>query len=208
MDDVLCFYVFYPNNYSGTYDDTDGDGHKIDGKSLVEAIPYLIAGKGAQKKDGNDTASSFAGDLELRKETNYANTGNGYEMGRGPLGSGGGYILGTSKYRNTKQTNGKRRYWTDLGTKTHPRLAKYPTNTKTCKKWYYRIDGRYAFPESTVEEKIHYYNQTLPTNSSYVELKNSLLLSSASLASSTSVPALKDLWTAFCALSLLNPLLM
>lgn len=169
LDDVLCFYVFYPNNYSGTYDDPDGDGHKIDGGSRVEAIPYLIAGKGAQKENGDYTAGSFGGDLDLRKETNYANTGNGYEMGKGPLGSGGGYILGTSKYRNTKQTNGKRRYWTELGTKTHPRSAKYPTNTKTCKKWYYRIDGRYKLPKSQEEEKIHYYNQILPKNASYVD---------------------------------------
>ena len=172
LDDVLCFYVFYPNNYSGTYDDPDGDGHKIDGGSRVEAIPYLIAGKGAQKENGDYTAGSFDGDLDLRKETNYANTGYGYEMGNSNgkgLGREKGYILGTSKYRNTKQTNGKIRYWTELGTKNHPRSAKYPTNTKTCKKWYYRIDGRYKLPESQEEEKIHYYNQILPENASYVD---------------------------------------
>lgn len=170
LDDVLCFYVFYPNNYSGTYDDPDGDGHKIDGNSLVEPIPYLIAGKGAQKENGD-----YAKDLALRKETNYANTGNGYEMGKGPLGTDGGYISGTSLYPNTKQTNGKRRYWTELGTKNHSRSAKYSTGTKNCKKWYYRIDGRYAFPKDTIEEKIHYYNQTLvsnPPNSSYADEKD------------------------------------
>ena len=170
LDDVLCFYVFYPNNYSGTYDDPDGDGYKIVGKSLVEPIPYLIAGKGAQKENGD-----YAKDLELRKETNYANTGNGYEMGKGPLGTDGGYISGTNLYPNTKQTNGKRRYWTELGTKNHSRSAKYSTGTKNCKKWYYRIDGRYAFPKDTIEEKIHYYNQTLLSNStnlSYVDEKD------------------------------------
>ena len=170
LDDVLCFYVFYPNNYSGTYDDPDGDGHKIDGNSLVEPIPYLIAGIGAQKENGD-----YSGDLALRKENNYANTGNGYEMGKGPLGTKGGYISGTSLYPNTKQTNGKRRYWTELGTKNHSRSAKYSTGTKNCKKWYYRIDGRYAFPKDTIEEKIHYYNQTLLSNStnlSYVDEKD------------------------------------
>ena len=176
LDDVLCFYVFYPNNYSGTYDDPDGDGHKIDGKSLVEPIPYLIAGMGAQKKDGNYATGSFDSDLELSKNNNYANTGNGYEMGRGGLGSGGGYISGTSLYPNTKQTNGKRRYWTELGTKNHSRSAKYSTGTKNCKKWYYRIDGRYVLPKDTIEEKIHYYNQTLvsnsSTNSAYVDEKD------------------------------------
>ena len=176
LDNVLCFYVFYPNNYSGTYDDPDGDGHKIDGKSLVEPIPYLIAGMGAQKKDGNYATGSFDSDLELSKNNNYANTGNGYEMGRGGLGSGGGYISGTSLYPNTKQTNGKRRYWTELGTKNHSRSAKYSTGTKNCKKWYYRIDGRYVLPKDTIEEKIHYYNQTLvsnsSTNSAYVDEKD------------------------------------
>lgn len=170
LDDVLCFYVFYPNNYSGTYDDPDGDGHKIDGNSLVEPIPYLIAGIGAQKENGD-----YSGDLALRKENNYANTGNGYEMGKGPLGTKGGYISGTSLYPNTKQTNGKRRYWTELGTKNHSRSAKYSTGTKNCKKWYYRIDGRYAFPKDTIEEKIHYYNQTLLSNStnlSYADEKD------------------------------------
>lgn len=175
LDDVLCFYVFYPNNYSGTYDDPDGDGHKIDGKSLVEPIPYLIAGKGAQKKDENYATGSFDSDLELSKNNNYANTGNGYEMGRRGLGSDGGYISGTSLYPNTKQTNGKRRYWTELGTKNHPRSARYSTGTKNCKKWYYRIDGRYVLPKDTIEEKIHYYNQTLvsnSTNSAYVDEKD------------------------------------
>lgn len=176
LDNVLCFYVFYPNNYSGTYDDPDGDGHKIDGKSLVEPIPYLIAGMGAQKKDGNYATGSFDSDLELSKNNNYANTGNGYEMGRGGLGLGGGYISGTSLYPNTKQTNGKRRYWTELGTKNHSRSAKYSTGTKNCKKWYYRIDGRYVLPKDTIEEKIHYYNQTLvsnsSTNSAYVDEKD------------------------------------
>ena len=176
LDNVLCFYVFYPNNYSGTYDDPDGDGHKIDGGSKVEPIPYLIAGMGAQKKDGNYATGSFDSDLELSKNNKYENTGNGYEMGRGGLGSGGGYISGTSLYPNTKQTNGKRRYWTELGTKNHSRSAKYSTGTKNCKKWYYRIDGRYVLPKDTIEEKIHYYNQTLvsnsSTNSAYVDEKD------------------------------------
>ena len=62
-----------------------------------------------------------------------------------------------------------------MGTKKYPRSAKYSTGTKNCKKWYYRIDGRYVLPKDTIEEKIHYYNQTLvsnSTNSAYVDEKD------------------------------------
>lgn len=172
LDNVLCFYAFYPNNYSGTYDDPyGGDGYNIDSGSQVEAIPYLIAGNGAQKSSGEFSTGSFANDLQLNKGNNYANTGNGYEMGRGGLGTGAAYISGTSLFHNIKGKNG-RRYWTGLGYSGHPRSAKYSTGTQNpsnCKKWYYRIDGRYVLPQSTNEEKIHYYNQTLADSVSYAD---------------------------------------
>ena len=145
---VLCFYVFYPNNYSGTYDDpyaAGGDGYRVDSTSKVEAIPYLLGGIGAQKSGGS-YETAFANDLQLNEANGYAGAiGDGYEMGGNGLGRGGHYISGTSKYINTKGRSG-RRYWTNLGTKGHPRSAKYTTglkNQKNCKKWYYRIDGRY-----------------------------------------------------------------
>lgn len=171
----LCFYVFYPNNYSGTYDDprgSDAVGRHIDGTSQVEAIPYLLAGSGPQKQ-GSDYSTPFAGDIPLNEATNYVNaTGNGYEMKRGGgLGKGNGYIVGTSKYQNILGKNG-RRYWTGLGSKGNPRTGKYIVglaDPKMCKKWYYRIDGRYALPKSTQEEKIHYYNQKLVDKASYID---------------------------------------
>ena len=175
IDNVLCFYVFYPNNYSGTYDDpygSGGEGYKIDQGSRVEAIPYLLGGVGAQKESGEFSGGTFAEDIQLNKANNYEGaTGSGYEMGGSGLGTAGGYISGTSLYHNVKGKNG-RRYWTNLGSNGQPRTASYRTGTqnpKNCKKWYYRIDGRYAFPSSTAEEKIHYYNQTLSPQSAYVD---------------------------------------
>lgn len=177
VENKLCFYVFYPNNYSGTYDnkwsDDSIDGRHFDAGSKVEAIPYLIAGKGAQKSSGS-FGDSFSNDLPLdENSTSDANMGNGYEMGKGGLGKAkdliGNYISGTSRFHNMKGKNG-RRYWTGLGQSGQPRNQKYTTgvnNPKDCKKWYYRIDGRYVLPQSTEEEKIHYYNQTLPTKESY-----------------------------------------
>ena len=172
----ICFYVFYPNNYSGTYDNkwSEGsfDGVRFDATSKVEAIPYLITGKGAQKSNGA-IGEPFGYDIELNEDTtDVTHMGNGYEMGRGGLGKEAtNYISGTSRFQNKIGKNG-RRYWTGLGLKGQPRNQKYTTglkNPKQCKKWYYRIDGRYVLPKSTDEEKYNYYNQKLLTQDSYVD---------------------------------------
>lgn len=174
IDKVLCFYVFYPNNYSGTYDDPDGElRNKYNDQTEVEPIPYLLAGTGAQKEDG-DYKRGFQNDKPIKDDNSSTWIGNGYEMGSGlGLGTGGGYISGTSKYPNSKGSNG-RRYWTGLN--GDGRQKAYTTglsDPSKCKKWYYRIDGRYKFPQdSALEEKSHYYNQTLPTASSYKDEKS------------------------------------
>lgn len=173
----ICFYVFYPNNYSGTYDNKWSneslDGRHFDATSKVEAIPYLLTGKGAQKSNGA-IGAPFGYDIELNEDTtDTTHMGNGYEMGRGGLGKeANNYISGTDRFHNIKDKTG-RRYWTGLGGKKgQSRSQKYTTgrpNPKTCKKWYYRIDGRYVLPQSTIEEKMHYYNQKLLTPESYVD---------------------------------------
>ena len=176
VEKQICFYVFYPNNYSGTYDNkwSEGsfDGVRFDATSKVEAIPYLITGKGAQKSNGA-IGEPFGYDIELNEDTtDVTHMGNGYEMGRGGLGKEAtNYISGTSRFQNKIGKNG-RRYWTGLGLKGQPRNQKYTTglkNPKQCKKWYYRIDGRYVLPKSTDEEKYNYYNQKLLTQDSYVD---------------------------------------
>lgn len=180
-EQVISFYVFYPNNYSGTYDDRNcggGEGYKIDSTSKVEAIPYLLNGQGAEKNNTTgsvlNVSEPFMNDSELTEDVStWGNTEYGYEMGGEGLGGEvGSPIYGTSLYPNTltKKTN-TRRKWTKLGTSGYPRTAKYSTGVtnpaKNAKQWYYRIDGRYVYPQSTAEEKIHYYNQTLEKKSSY-----------------------------------------
>lgn len=193
VDKILCFYVFYPNNYSGTYD--DGDGEQSKGKSLVEPIPYLLAGSGAQKssssieeilkniKDATDKESiDFYGDIAINSEGDDGWIGNGYEMkcnkgDGGGLGISGGIIVGTSRFQNVLNTKTKkRRYWKGLGgTNGINRGTTYTTGLKdplTCKKWYYRIDGRYEYPQNQSEEKSHYYNQTLQNDEQYKDEKS------------------------------------
>lgn len=221
IDDLLCFYVFYPNNYSGTYDDPEGDLGKKYG-TQVEPIPYLLAGTGAQKsspdmEDGKD--------MEISDKDVTGWNGNGYEMNNeGGLGfSDTNYITGTWLYPNSgggndvievveefqyndktytrgcvikdetynrlsaenqnkctkKASKNGRRYWTGLG-KGNTRNEKYSNGTggknKNAKKWYYRIDGRYVYPQdSAKEEKSHYYNQTLKTEDSYKDTKSDRL---------------------------------
>ena len=160
IEEVYSFFVFYPNNYSGTYD-YEGVGYNMfDGKSIVRAIPYLLAGNGAQKS-GNDITSPFSGDIAINEDFSTWH-GNGYEMNNGGLGKEGGYILGTNLYPNTKSIQTEnRRLWTGLTGRLRSDEYKLGTTKENAKKWFYRIDGRYVYPQSTEEEQYHYYNQKL-----------------------------------------------
>lgn len=159
IEETLSFYVFYPNNYSGTYDDPyGGDGNKISGESKVHPIPYLLAGSGAQKNSEDYTNGEFAGDIAIKEDDVNTWLGNGYEMDGNGLGEYG-YISGTNKYDNK---NGN--LWYPLGRGNNRRDVKYSTGkyvSGDTRHWYYRIDGRYSYPKDTSEEKINYYNQTL-----------------------------------------------
>lgn len=65
----VVFYVFYPNNYSGSYDTPD---------SKVEAMAYLLNGAICQKHGKEDIPISFS---TLRNIANGVNgIGSGYEM--------------------------------------------------------------------------------------------------------------------------------
>lgn len=168
IEEVYSFFVFYPNNYSGTYDDEKGEGYrKSTTKSGVNAIPYLLVGNGAQKENGYTITDEFSGDKWLDEDINfwYRNGGNGYEMDGNGLGSDGGYILGTKEYQNTDG-----RIWKGLGANGTSRDKPYKTDTD--RKWYYRIDGRYKVPQSTDEEYIHYYNQYLEKEAGYKDTKS------------------------------------
>lgn len=168
LPDGFSFYVFYPNNYSGTYDDEKGEGYDIDKKSKVDPILYLLMGKGAQQicKSGDNTIQDIVGeDIPLnKKNVGNANTGNGYEMngnGVGNLKSENNFIRGTSAYNN-KIAENSTELWANLG----PREITYKTG-KELRKWCYRIDGRYVCPKDN-EKKMNYYNQSLDA-ASYID---------------------------------------
>lgn len=118
----IVFYVFFPNNYSGVYDRVGNDKAEIGYNTHVEAIPYLLYGRGAQmKSDGNLTT-----DLALNFKEITGNEGGGYEMSVPIEQSSPGsdnYIIGTNQ-----------RWW------SRPKKTPY---VKANRKWYYRIDGRY-----------------------------------------------------------------
>lgn len=71
-EDLLkfSFYVFYPNNYSGVHD-TPG--------SKVEAIPYLLAGSGAQKSSSQNLNDNET-DVAISMKQLFESDGVGYEM--------------------------------------------------------------------------------------------------------------------------------
>ena len=82
---TITFYVFYPNNYSGYYDNLEG--------SKVDPIAYLLFGKGAQMQPYKGITS----DLQLKFDEISENIGNGYEMrGEGiSVNENSSYIIGT-----------------------------------------------------------------------------------------------------------------
>ena len=171
---IISFYVFYPNNYSGVYDDPQSTEHSQYGsESLVEPIPYLLAGCGAQKDNCNilnNKYSNFAGDISTSDIAGLK--GNGYEMANDEIsGDGaqqnkdsGNYIVGTSAY-----DNGDGRLWKGLGTDNNKNKRNQKYIKTDSRKWKYRIDGRYTYPICTNEEKINYYNQHLEEEDGYAD---------------------------------------
>jgi hypothetical protein len=172
-DTVISFYVFYPNNYSGTYDDKNcdgGEGYKKDPTSKVEAIPYLLAGEFAQKLNCDNQQEPFAQDKELTEDVATWN-GCGYEMEElekksGVIGCQPGktrnLIKGTDKYDNKIDKNGNISMWSGASTQSEYKVSNN-------RKWFYRIDGRYKVPLSEEEKKINFYNQKLETGRSHVK---------------------------------------
>lgn len=143
-DIKVTFYVFFPNNYSGYYDRCDNQ-HKTN----VEAIPYLLYGKGAQMepneeptgKDKNPTKN-----LPLSFENTYNNYGGGYEMTTAINKTYEGqknYIIGTDIF-----------WWKNASEdKTY-------ISSKT-KKWYYRIDGKYQMERITSLKPLKYEGEAI-----------------------------------------------
>lgn len=73
VDTDIQFLVFFPNNYSGYYDQPTNT------KAGVDAITYLLAGVGAQVSSGKQTVGKMI-DIPI-SETNLGSNPIGYEMG-------------------------------------------------------------------------------------------------------------------------------
>lgn len=143
----LSFYVFFPNNYSGAYDNKEG--------SVVNPIAYLLCGNGSQWEcDDNDVFKSHSLPISfenLSQEGNFL--GDGYEMNTNSKtkieqDKEKNYIIGT----NTQKNNGNS-------------LGKYSPNEN--KKWYYRIDGEYDKSGINYNAYKNCFGQTLPSENSY-----------------------------------------
>lgn len=99
----VVFYVFYPNNYSGSYDTPD---------SKVEAMAYLLNGAICQKHGKEDIPISFS---TLRNIANGTNgIGTGYEMTTNE---------GISDYKSTYDFNEEEMWIT--GTTVAKKIWKY-----------------------------------------------------------------------------------
>lgn len=99
----VVFYVFYPNNYSGSYDTPD---------SKVEAMAYLLNGAICQKHGKEDIPISFS---TLRNIANGTNgIGTGYEMTTNE---------GISDYKSTYDFNEEEMWIT--GTTVTKKIWKY-----------------------------------------------------------------------------------
>lgn len=131
-DIKVTFYVFFPNNYSGYYDRCD---NKYD--TNVEAIPYLLYGKGAQMTPDGDKTKN----LPLSFENTNGNNGVGYEM-QFEINTKytDNYIIGTDK-----------NWWKNKG--NNKTTTYVPSTTK---KWYYRIDGKYVMESITSLKPLQY----------------------------------------------------
>ena len=149
----IIFYVFFPNNYAGYYDRCDNEY-----QTNVEAIPYLLYGKGAQMKlneEPKDKDKNPTQNLPLTFEDTHNNTGGGYEM-KEAIGDTytNNYIVG-SKIRWQDNTNQTKDY-----------------KPLTNRKWYYRIDGKYVSEwiqgeKNSTDAYTNCYDQKLLNSNSY-----------------------------------------
>ena len=149
--EVPAPYVFFPNNYSGYYDNKSG--------SKVNPIAYLLCGKGAQWRcDVNDVTNSEVLPLDFNNISSVSNQtfmGNGYEMSssgsdKTSQDATNNFIIGTSPN------------W------QYYKASKYmPAKNK---KWYYRTDGEYKVATGNEVYK-NTFDQTLKTSASYLDSK-------------------------------------
>lgn len=126
---TIAIAIYYPNNYSGSYD------NGVLGSSNVDPISYLLAGTNAQKSARSIKAHDIAINYDTIKDGNF---GRGYEM------KADGPTLESSK-----------EYFPIIGCEQLWKTAikKHKYNPSRYKIWYYRIDGKYEVPASEAQPK-------------------------------------------------------
>lgn len=148
---TISFMVFYPNNYSGAYDDiknTDVEMHHND----VNPIAYLLGGSNSQMKY-NKSNPSASTNIPISLEDPDAWKGNGYEMVKG---SGISEAPDDKKSRQTSDAViiPNKKPWKDYNVNDKWNWDAYSLN-----RVWFRIDGFYfkngsSEPVKPVKRKI------------------------------------------------------
>ena len=144
----LTFYVFYPNNYSGYYDNQPN--------SKVNPIAYLLCGKGAQWncKNGDFTQAEVL-PIDFQNLANSEFIGDGYEM------------LNSKSDKNKQDEKHNYIIGTTPNWQSYKSSKYIPDKTK---KWYYRIDGEYKVATGSEMYK-NTFDQKLVYDKSYLDSK-------------------------------------
>lgn len=164
----ISFYVFYPNNYSGYYDDADF------------AIAYLLAGVGCQKRGAEDMTTMLGSDFTYPNLSSiFENQTNpGYETTNNPVSFS--YDGDTTPLEMMQRLDNDENFIYG----TAKAYANIPKTDK--KRWYYRVDGEYKVvsqseTRNTYRQKIPDLNGKLtitPENTNYCDTASFRLNSS------------------------------
>lgn len=167
---TVSFYVFYPNNYSGYYDDANF------------AVAYLLAGCGCQKRGAEDMKTMLGSDFTYTNLSSIFDnqTNPGYETTEHPVSFS--WEGETTAQQMMKRLDEDENF-------IYGTAKAYNSIPKTDKKrWYYRVDGEYKAASQTATrntygQKIPDLNGKLtitPENTNYCDTKSFQLNSSMS----------------------------
>lgn len=150
----IVFYVFFPNNYSGYYDIKN----ERDDGDYMNPICYLLAGFGcgfSTEKVGDEYKITNVKNLNFSKEFEVYEM-FGYEMQENEgLTIPSSYIIGNKESWQKCETNNGKQYEYD-----------------DTKKWFYRIEGEYKYPQTETDGYRNTYGQTLSKKEEYEDSKS------------------------------------
>lgn len=154
---TVTFYVFYPNNYSGAYDRVKNksvNSKEFKDDKLVQAIPYLLYGLGAQMNGDNEMPITF-------DDTKYSQYwGDGYEMKKDGIGQVN-YIKRSAYVWSECTENSVFVESNETNDKNYDRLGN---------KWWYRIDYEYKNEyKGSPNFYVNTCDQILPQRESYTD---------------------------------------